>query len=127
MPSELRQPCLELLRAVGAGDAEGRTSTAALEEVWFLELSGRIGDLTGLTSRAYDTFTPLLPVTDEAFRRALALESEQLGANDRLHAGTCLANGIEIVVSADAGFDRVRGLRRVDPLDAGGLRRLLAR
>ncbi|HEX9122045.1 MAG TPA: PIN domain-containing protein [Actinomycetota bacterium] len=66
------------------------------------------------------------PSTDEAFRAALALRAPRLGPADRLHAATCLTQGIEVIVSADAGFDGVRGLRRVDPLDAKALRRLLA-
>ena len=125
VPSEYREPCREILGAIARGEAAGRTSTAALEEVWYLELSGRAGTLDGLTERAYTLFTPLLPVTDEAFRLALSLEAPALGSNDRLHAGTCLAHGIEVVVSADAGFDRVRGVRRVDPLDTRARRRLL--
>lgn len=125
VPSEYREPCLEILEAIGGG-ADGRTSTAALEEVWYIELSGKAGDLRGLTERAYTIFAPLLPVTDEAFRLALKHDARSLGTNDRLHAGTCAAHGIEEIVSADAGFDGVRGLRRIDPLDARARRRLLA-
>ena len=125
VPSEYREPCREILGAIARGEAAGRTSTAALEEVWYLELSGRAGALDGLTERAYTLFAPLLPVTDEAFRLALSLEAPALGPNDRLHVGTCLAHGIDIVASADAGFDRVRGVRRVDPLDTRARRRLL--
>ena len=31
--SEYREPCLEVLEAIARGDADGRTSSAALEEV----------------------------------------------------------------------------------------------
>jgi predicted nucleic acid-binding protein len=110
---------------VARGEAEGRTSPAVLEEVWYLEASGRAGRLDGLTERAYTVFTPLLPVTDEAFRLALDVPPAAVGTNDRLHAGTCMAHGIAVLVSADAGFDGIRGIRRVDPLDRRALRRLL--
>lgn len=53
------------------------------------------------------------------------LDAPRLGANDRLHVGTCFVNGIESIVTADRGFDSVRGIRRVDPLDAAARRRLL--
>lgn len=125
VPSDYREPCLEILEGIVRGDAEGCTSTAALEEVWFMELSGRVGGLDGLTERALTVLTPLLSVTDEAFRLALSLEAPQLGPNDRLHVGTCIAHGIETVVSADLGFDGVRGVRRVDPLDGPTRRSLL--
>lgn len=124
--SEYRAPCLEVIEAVASGGVDGRTSPAALEEVWYVERSGRAGAIDGLAAHAYVVFTPLLPVTDEAFRLALALPAPRLGPADRLHAGTCLANEIEIVLSADSAFDGVRGLRRVDPLDARALRRLLS-
>ena len=123
--SEYQEPCLEILEAILRGSADGRTSTAALEEVWFIELSGRAGLLDGLTERAYTMFSPLLPVTDEAFRVALSVAASQIGANDRLHVGTCIVHGIDILVSADTGFDRVQGIRRIDPLDHEALAEVL--
>ena len=123
--SPYRAPCLEVLAAIAAG-AEGRTSTAVLEEVWHLELSGRAGDLDGLTARAYAALGPLLPVSDESFRRALGLEAPALGTNDRVHVATCLTHGIELVVSADQGFDSVQEVRRIDPLDGPARAALLA-
>ncbi len=88
-----------------------------IEEVWHLELSGRLGEAAGLALTAYTVFTPLLAVTDETVTRALSLDAVRLGANDRIHVATCLENGIDTIVTADADFDEIRGLRRVDPLD----------
>ncbi len=115
--SPFRAPCLAILEAVARGRADGRTSTAVLEEISHVELSGRAGVLDGLAQRAYTLFTPLLPVTDRAFRTALSLGAPQLGANDRLHAGTCLDHGIDVVLTADRDFDEVTGVMRTDPLD----------
>jgi predicted nucleic acid-binding protein len=120
----LQSACADVIDAIGAG-ADGRTSTAALEEVWHLELSGRVGDISGLARRAYATFTPLLPVTDDTVAHALSLDATGLGANDRIHVATCLENGIGTIVTADASFDGVRGIHRVDPLDRRALTRLL--
>ncbi len=124
--SDQRTQCLEILEAVASGEADGRTSPAVLEEVWFVERSGRAGVLNGVAAHAYSVFTPLLPVTDEAFRLALSVRKKDLGPADRLHVGTCRSAGIEAIVSADAAFGGLRGLRRVDPLDPGAVRRLLA-
>ena len=125
--SPYREPCLEIMAAITHGDVEGRTSTAALEEVWHLELSDRVSELNGLAARAYAILGPLLPVTDEAFRRALGLDAPALGANDRLHVATCLTHGIDLVVSADKGFDSVPEVRRIDPLDGQARAALLER
>ena len=124
--SEYAAPCAEVIAAVAAGDVDGRMSATALEEVWHLELTGRIPGLGGLTERAYAIFTPLLAVTDEVLRQALSLDGAGLGANDRIHAATCVTNAIEAIVTADSAFGAVRGLRRVDPLDERARRRLLS-
>jgi predicted nucleic acid-binding protein len=126
VPSAYRAACLTILRAVASGTADGSMSTATLEEVWRLELSGRVGPVTGLTRYAYGIFAPLIPVTDTAFRHALALPVAGIGSNDRLHVGTCSANGIAVICSADTGFDDVPGLRRVDPMDSQAVQHLLA-
>lgn len=119
------EACSELLSAITEGQAEGRTSTAVLEEVWHVELSGKGGDVSGLAESAYTVFTPLLPVTDETVELALSLDAGPLGANDRIHLATCRQHSIDTIVSADADFDRVRGIRRIDPLDRRSLSRLL--
>jgi len=121
---EYHDASAELLAAVVDG-ADGRTSASVLEEVWHIERSGRLGPVEGVAERAHRIFSPLLPVTDEAFARALRVDVPQLGTNDRLHVGTCLVHGIGTIVTADRGFDEVPGLRRVDPLDAAARRRLL--
>ena len=123
---EHQAACLQILEAVARGMADGRTSPAVLEEVWYLEHSGRAGPLEGLTERGHTVFTPLLPVTDDAFRLALAVRSKRLGPADRLHVGTCRSAGIDTIVSADAAYAGLRGLRRVDPLDPAAIDRLLA-
>lgn len=121
---EYHDACVEMLAAIVDG-ADGRTSAAVLAEVWHIERSGRLGPLDGLAERAHRIFSPLLPVTDEAFARALAIDVAHLGTNDRLHAGTCTVHGIGTIATADRGFDRAPGLRRVDPLDGTARRRLL--
>ena len=115
-----------IIAAVREWELEGRTSTAVLEEVWHVESRQRSAQLAGLARRVYDVFTPLLPVTDEIVRRALDLDAGRMGTNDRVHVATCLEHGIATIVTADDDFDGVPGLRRVDPLDAGAVDRLLA-
>lgn len=124
--SRYRDPCVQVLEAIAAGQADGRTSPAVLEEVWYIERSGRAGAIDGLTAHAYTVFTPLLEVTDEAFRLALELRAPALGPADLVHVGTCRSHGIPTVLSTDSGFGGLRGLRRVDPMDARALGRVLS-
>jgi predicted nucleic acid-binding protein len=127
LPSEYRDVCLEILAAIAVGDADGRISTAAVEEVWHFELSQRAVEVSGLTSDAYTVLKPLLAVTDEIFQTALSSDHTQIGANDRVHVATCVANGIDTILSADRAFDAVEQLRRVDPLDGVAVAQLLGR
>jgi predicted nucleic acid-binding protein len=121
-----RGPCLRVLEAVAAGTAQGRTSPAVLEEVWHVTSRRYPGQLEGLVESAVTIFSPLLPVTEEALRRALALDDSPLGPNDRLHLGTCLTEDIAVVLSADRAFDHAPGIERIDPFDSGAVDRLLA-
>ena len=122
----LREPCLELLEAIARG-AQGRTSAAVLAELWERERSGRAGGLDDLAEHAHRVFAPLLPVTDEAFARAQvrAAAAPGLATADLLHAGTCLAHGIETIASLNPAFDALDDLRRIDPGHAGALAQLL--
>ena len=70
-------------------------------------------------------FSPVLGVDHHVLAAALDLAAPGLGAADSVHAATCAVHGIETFVTADAGFDGVGGLPRVDPLDRQALAGLL--
>jgi predicted nucleic acid-binding protein len=122
-----REPCLRVLEAVAAGDAQGRTSPTVLEEVWHVALRRYPGQLDGLVESALTIFSPLLPVTEEALKQARSVGGSALGPNDKLHLGTCRTEGIKVVLSADRAFDQAAGIERVDPLDPAAVDRLLSR
>ncbi|MGI8876342.1 MAG: type II toxin-antitoxin system VapC family toxin [Egibacteraceae bacterium] len=107
------------------GERHATTSTAVLEELWHLELRGRPPGLAGVTRLAYRLMTPLLAVDDSTVALALDLdEIPALAANGRIHLATCRLHGIGLIVSADAEFDDLEGLRRVDPQAEDALGRL---
>ena len=116
-----------VIEALGAGTASAATSTAVLEELWHLELTGRVPGLDGVTEAAFTLLRPVLAVTDDIFAAALELDAGKLGANDRIHVATCHAHGIPAILTADRGFDAAPALRRVDPADLPAVHALLAR
>lgn len=118
--------CMRVLDAVASGEAAGRTSPAVLQEVWHVSerLFGKRED--GLIESALTIFSPLVPVTADGLSRALSVDAPLLGAQDRVHVGTCGVEGIEMILTGDRGFDGVAGIRRVDPFDAAAVDRLLA-
>jgi predicted nucleic acid-binding protein len=121
-----REPCLRVLKAIAAGEAQGRTSPAVLEEVWHVALRRYPNQLDGLVESALTIFSPLLPVTEEALKQALTFGGSSLGPNDKLHLGTCRIEGIKVVLSADRAFDQATGIKRVDPLDPAAVEQLLS-
>jgi len=123
--SPFRTASAEIIDAVTNRDIDGRISTAILEEIWHVELSGKVPGIDGLAKRAHALFSPLLPVTDDIVARALELPDTQLGSNDRIHVATALENGIDTIVSFDLAFDLAPRIRRVDPMNDGARSRLL--
>jgi predicted nucleic acid-binding protein len=115
------------LAALGAGTAEAVTSAAVLQELWRLELKGRIPELAGVTEAVFTLLRPVLAVTDDIMETAFGLRVREIGANDRVHLATCMANGVSTILSGDRGFDAAPGIRRVDPADLAEVRQLLAR
>ena len=120
-----RESCLRVLEAGAAGEAQGRTSPVVLEEVWHVVARRYPELLTGLLESVVEIFSPLLPVTEEAFVSALSLGDSLLDPNDRLHLGTCATNRIDVVLTADRAFDEAAGIERVNPLDPNAVERLL--
>lgn len=115
------------IEALGAGTASAVTSVTVIEELWHLELRGRVPGLDGAADAAFTLMRPVLAVTDEMVEAAFRLKVAGLGANDRIHVATCQAHGISTVLTADRAFDGVPGIRRVDPADLAEVRTLLAR
>ena len=52
---------------------------------------------------------------DIAFAAGLADQYPELGGRDLLHAAVMRRLGSERLISADTGFDRIPGIRRLDP------------
>ena len=119
-PHPLREPCLRILAlvdlypAVFVTDAEVlqellhryRTSVDALAAIAILE---RFADL--MTDRG----EPLL-AADVIRAAALAPSSPRLSARDLVHLAVMERLGVERMASADAGFDGIARLTRLDPL-----------
>lgn len=124
-------PCCAGSRRVTAAIADGglgaATSVSVIEELWHLEMSGRVPGLVGAARAAHALLAPVVAVTHETIAIALGLEAPTaMGANDRVIAAACSQGGIDVIVSADRAFDGLPGLRRVDPGDASAVDALLS-
>lgn len=115
-----KKPSIALLERIAAGTIEGVIDAEVLQEIlhryraiheW--ETGRRVYDL------ARRLFQVIVPITAEIVddARALLDADGRLMARDALHAAVCLHIGAEALCSYDKDFDRIAGLKRVEPKD----------
>lgn len=120
-PHRLKGPSSQVLMLAAERPAAFVTDAEVLQELLHRYLALR---LWSRGKEVFHRFADLMreraePVhaadVEEAAR--LADEYPELGARDLLHAAIMLRLGVRRLVSADAGFDRLPGLERLDPMN----------
>ena len=102
--------------------AEGRTE-AAIDAEALQEILHRYRALRRWPDgrQVYDTartlFPAVIPITAEVLDRARVLLDaySHLMARDALHAAVAQCHSLEAICSFDRDFDRIRGIRRIEP------------
>jgi predicted nucleic acid-binding protein len=121
-----RQPCRDLLQAVGDGGLEAVTNTEVLQEIVHVR-ARRLGikDAVVAVRAASDLVREVLPVKREDVLEACKLLERHhgLGARDALHAAVMKNGSIHLLVSVDGDFDVLKEIRRLNPKDALALAR----
>ncbi len=124
-----RAPCRELIAAVADRRIEATTTVEAIQEFVHVRAQRRErSDAVALGCDYADLLAPLMTVTAEHLRRGLSLfeRADRLGAFDAVLAAAALDSGASALVSADAAFTAVPGLRHGVP-DERGVAELLER
>ena len=121
--SRYRHACREILRLVVHRRLAGETSAYTIQEV--ARQRQRRGDdhPTARAREAASLCSVLHAVDRQVIVGALDMVDryDGLEVSDAIHATTALACGISAVISADADFDPIVGIERVDPLDGARL------
>lgn len=115
-------PCRELVSAVGAGVIAATTSTEALQEFAHVRARRRSReDAAEITRHFASLLAPLLTVGEQDLHAGLRVfrEHARLGSFDSVLIATAQRAGATTIVSADAAFAGVPGIRHVVPDDAG--------
>jgi len=125
----LRDPCRELVRAVGDGAVAATTTVEVIQE--FAHVRARRcsrQDAAQLARDFTELLSPLLIVGEGDLRAGMALfeRHEAVGAFDAVLAASAIAHGAAALVSADRTFAAISGLCHVAP-DPDGVAHLLAR
>ena len=120
-PHPHREACVALLDSARSGAVCLVLDAEVLQEILHvLVRRGKRSDAILLVRRLMRGCSEVLHVTgadlDEACSFVESLEG--VSVRDAVHAAVMLRHGIRDIVSLDADFDRVPGLRRLTPADA---------
>jgi hypothetical protein len=113
----LREPARAIVERVEGGSVQATTTVGAIQE--FVHVRARRRDRADAAAlgRAYATLlSPLLRPSEDDLEKGLRLFEREagLGPFDAVLAATAIAAKADALVSADAAFDGIRGLRWVD-------------
>jgi len=118
-PHTYRQPCQVLLQRITVENIPVVTSSEVVQEILHRYLSIRRPHQAIQVASDFMTIVPsVLPVTQSDIEYALRLipSYPTLPARDLLHVAVMLNNDITQILSADAHFDQVEEVERLDPV-----------
>ena len=113
----LRDPARAIVEAVEDGTLRATTTVEAIQEFVHVRARRRERSDAAALGRAYATLlSPLLQPGEDDLEKGLRLfeRDERLGPFDAVLAATAIAGKADALVSADAAFDGLRGVRWVD-------------
>lgn len=113
----LRLPSQNLILAIARGEVDGVTDAEVFQEI--LHRYGKIG-ARDLGLRVFDGFARVMegrvfPITMREMEGARTLTAglPRLGPRDLVHLAVMREHGVQLIATADKGFDLVPGLRRI--------------
>lgn len=119
-PHPLRVPCQRVIKAIVAGEIEAVTDSEVLQEILYRYL--KLGEREK-GFKVFDSFQRImsgvvLPVEEQDILKARELVEQysHLSPRDSVHLAVMLNNGISEIISTDRDFDRLEGIRRLDPM-----------
>lgn len=113
-----KAPSIRFLEAVAEGTIDAALDAETLQEILHrYRHLGRWAEGHKLYNLARQIFSTILPITAEVLDTAVPiLDSDPtFMAREALHAAAVKVHSMESICSYDRDFDRVKGLRRIEP------------
>jgi uncharacterized protein len=113
-----RAACVRILQKVANGTLEATVNSEVLQEILHvLSRRGKTDEATRLVGYVAALFPDMLPVGREDVLEACKLirRDAKISVRDAIHAATMMRNGLKRIVSIDLDFDRIPGIRRIEP------------
>lgn len=113
----LKAPCLRVMSLLAEGMLPAITNAEVLQEILHRYLALGRRDFGTELVRRFGSMLPIIPVTgdDVVLAAELAPQHPGLAARDLVHVAVMLHNHLDTIVSADAHFDGIPGIRRLAP------------
>ena len=115
-----REPCRRLMEMIDGGDHDFLTDSEMLQEILHvMRRRGRAAVGHSLVSGLIWSLRSVISIGSAEINAAMGLlrEYPQIDVRDAVHAAVVQLHGLEGVVSADRGFDVIRGVTRFDPME----------
>jgi predicted nucleic acid-binding protein len=113
-----REPCRALVRLIQEGRVDATTMAEAIQEFVHVRSRRRTGQDAVALARSYARLlSPLIAADEGALERGLRLFERHpgLSAFDAVLAATAIEAGAEALISGNASFSEVKGLRWIGP------------
>lgn len=114
----LRDPCRNVIASIERGGVDASTTAEVVQEFAHVRARRRSrADAAELAIAYALLLSPLVQVGEAEVRAGMSLFARmpELGAFDAVLAAAAISHGADALVSADAAFGRVRGLRHLHP------------
>jgi uncharacterized protein len=114
-----KKPCIAIMAELARHPGAGISNAEVLQEILFVYLRRREPLKAAAVIDAFDEALDwrIQAVTrEDVLTAARMAAAPSLQARDRIHLAVMARLGVTTIISADRGFDRVSGIRRLDPL-----------
>jgi predicted nucleic acid-binding protein len=124
---EYKEPCSDIILAIGSGLFEQRLGQAVIDSELYQEILYRYS-LIGKWDTAISLLCDIqkmgistLPVgkeeVDKIIKLAEKYKDDRISPRDIVHAATMNNNNIKKIISTDRDFDRIQEVERIDPVN----------
>lgn len=114
----LKAPCLAVLGQISRGHVSGVTSVEVIQEIVHRYIMiGRRQYARQVVADFLTIVPDVLPITPDDMSLLLTYTEQypRLSARDLLHVAVMVNHDVHTIISADADFDQVSLIRRLDP------------
>jgi predicted nucleic acid-binding protein len=119
-PHPYRESCVRIMTEIAEGRLDAAIDAETIQEILYRFGAQRQWPIgAAMATNLLDIVPRVLPITAADARLSVVLFREYgpggVQARDLVHVAVMQNNRLDTIISADAHFDRIAGIRRLDP------------